>query len=255
MFVPAGRLRRFTRVGHVAVFCPVCQDFRAASLRRDSVVWHVCFVPLPVLAEKTIGHEWTCETCGVLSGADIACFPDVHTRGTFELDALIARTLPTDPADYGPLLDMYEQVARGASSAEARAAFLRAPFEAFAPAIQRRGERVHLDHASAILLPLYGVAVAAGLWLVIINRGRTPAILAAIVLAAGIIAGLLTIAADHRRHLRRQVYPALARALARLRATPEEVHTVVASMRRDGNVTARRVSWRRLAREVQRSRE
>lgn len=225
-------------LGRIAEFCLLCRTFRPFRLIQTETVGHLYYVPLG--RRRAQGRTRTCEVCrtaydhGLPRGAD-GPYP---RDGEQDLEALLEATNPNARANWAERLRLEERIKAGSLAPAERAELVLEPFRLLGPVAAAHsgklnfGGVVWVGGLAAIAVP---VAVLSFGHLVWKQASSETMQWFALVLAGSL--GALTVAAyltDGRRYARRRVLPVLARALAPLRPSEDEIARALGALKQSG---------------------
>lgn len=249
MFIVWGKKRVERKAGHVADFCQVCRCARTFRLTRVGMAGHLYYIS--VSEGELLGFHRTCDTCGTVYGADPAHYVTTSSRRD-TLEALTAATQPRLNEAWADRLALEAQIRTSAAllPADQRAGLIREPFVLLSPQVESQYGSTHVDKEVGLavvgaiaLLMLLPPAVR-----LVLPDDAEPAVLTA--LAVGVMLVLWQMFMVNGRFLRRQVIPALARALRPLRPTHAELDAALAELKQHGHKIGTKVKVADLAAQI-----
>jgi hypothetical protein len=230
MFIIWGRKLVYRKLGHVADFCPICRVPRPFALKRVGSAGHVYYISTG--EGELVGYERTCQDCGTSLQTEPTAYASI-AKNTAPLAELTRQTYPNLDQVLGERLALEEKVRHAPSSLsrEERHALIRSPFLILSPKVEKRFASTHIDKeigfaligAVALLIvgPALGRAVVPDSEGAVLLTSLSMGVL--MVLWQGIGAG--------GRFMRREITPVLARCLAPLRPSDDELKTVLAELK------------------------
>ncbi len=248
-----------SRRGYVADFCPFCNDVRPHRLIRVGEYRHFNFIPTS--GTRTIGFERYCDECRVPIACNAADYPQPERSSGLDLEVLIAKTNPHVRQNWATrIADFRAIVRRERIPGERRDDYIREMLLLLNDPVHERSRGAHIDMVS--VLSIVGTAVCIVLAGFAVNKfgadrlsldARTYLVMGA--LAAIFVIPLLFIATDPWRFKARKVYPPLAKGMARLNPTVEELSDHLNKLRGLGYIIGRKLNPRSLHRRIERERE
>ena len=229
-------------VGWVADFCPLCRGLKAFRLQRIGEAGHLWYISLT--SGGFLGNEIECSDCRTLHETNGSRYTSI-SDGPLEPDELIRRTLPAADARVQALLAREERVKEQQLAPEERMALVR---EAVAHGAGQM-DRLILERRYAPTARVVGWATAGVTLLFALSIDRVPEWVRrvlALLMVAGLFACFYFMVTRVRSHLRRVVEPAVARGLAPLKPTLEEIREAVAYARSLGSSGAKKLKPQRL---------
>ena len=226
MFVIWGKKVVYRRMGYVADLCPMCHTPAPFELRRVGLASHVYYIS--VGEGQLVGYERRCQACGT----PIQAVPTIYASFSDQLlplAELAGRTFPNMGQVLRDRLVLEERISHSPSSLspQERHALIRNPFLLLSPKVEKRFESTHIDKevglslVGAIILlivaPTLGRAVG-------VNEPESVVLLA---LCVGIAVVVWQGLGSRKRFMRREVLPALAKALRPLQPTMQELTSVL----------------------------
>lgn len=230
MFIVWGKKAVHRQLGHAADFCPMCRCASAFAVRRIGMAGHVYYVSLG--EGELVGFDRTCGTCGTAYPADPAHYKTLAKKPG-ELAALIRDTFPGLAEAWKERLALEEKVRHQPAelSSDERGALIREPFLRLSPKVESRFATTHFDketgYAALGAMVLIGAMPSVAGAIAPAHEG--PAFLTALSVGCGLV--VWQIALSGRRYMQREILPTLARALAPLRPTLQELGHVLSEMK------------------------
>jgi hypothetical protein len=240
-------------LGFVADFCRICREIRPFHLQQISTVAHVYDVAMG--SAKSAGHSILCDVCG--SELAVASEPlpvpaetpdDLHPGPWAEAARIHAKRIEVE-----------QRRAAGTLTAGERHALLREPFELLEPWAESAARALSANRlvtlssnmksivflGSSMLLMAMGAGITWGIPNPKYDDSPHSGWLGVPLMIVGLV--LLTRAAHlfytaTNRHVRTVVHPLLARALAPLVPTVEELSAIVSEHRGAGHAIGRYLS-------------
>ena len=225
-----GKKYTFKNLGYAADFCPICRGPQAFRLRRKSLVPHIYYIPSGTAV--FVSNERRCLHCEVDFNGDPSRYATLARKpGTFA--ELQPQTFPAfETAEKGRLeLEATIRKNPAALPAGDRLALIRQPLHLLAPKVENYLAKTQLDRDIGFTL----VAIVAVVWLGIVIAARLAPddadTIAFTLMGLGVLALVVQFALTGRRYLRREIAPMLARCLAPLEPTRQELDTAVSELR------------------------
>jgi len=230
MFIVWGRKLVYRKVGYVADFCPMCRKASSFEFKRVGSAGHVYYITAG--EGQLVGYERICTTCSTTFNAKQIGYASV-AQELLPLPELIAATFPNLYEVIKERLELEEKVRLDplALPPGDRHALIRSPFLMLSPKVEKRFSATHIDlevglslvgglvcafatpAVLRVIAPAYmdqGFLVAIGLWILLVGWQA---------------------ALSGRRFMRRQIIPSLAKTLAPLRPTMQELRAVSDEMK------------------------
>jgi len=232
MFIIWGTKVRHRKLGFRAEFCRFCRQVRPFKVVQVESVAHIYYIPY---GSGTIhGHTMSCQQCGTTVNAQLEDAMNCSRDRGFDITELIAKTRPQIEQEWSSRLELEERVKSRKLTAQERESLIIEPFLLLNPLLQHRTAQIYFDKVSGIgCLATIAIPLAI-IWIGVArfpgsdeSRGKI-ALVAAGVLAVFTVGALAT---DRRRFSRRMIIPQLARALAPLDPTPEEIDRALAKLK------------------------
>lgn len=233
MFVYFGSRTARHDHGRVADYCLMCHARQPFRLTRFSRYVHLFEIPLA--ETRTLGYVRECEACGQAYPAVRSDYTDVADNPDTDLGTLIDRTNPRLEGGVRAELAAAARLGRAAGPDD-RETVLAGPFYAVYPLIKARKRAVYLDLRSGSAVAATVAALIAAAWV-----GEAGGDWVAALAVAGVlfVVSVALLAADPGRYARRVLTPRLARALAPLGVTPDELAALAAA----DPVVAKTAKW------------
>lgn len=234
MFMMWGKKLVVRKLGHVADFCAICRCPSTFVLRRVGLARHFYYVSLG--RGTLIGYERVCHECGIACAADPSVYQALAKKRR-PLPALISETFPNLEEVWSERIAYERKVKHAPStlSAEERKTVIREPFLILVPKAESARASPHLNQE-------FGLAVVGTIVLLMavpaLVRAVAPGqerVAAVAVLCLGLSLIVWRVAVSGRIYLRREVLPALGRALRPLRPSESEIAGVLAEMKSLGH--------------------
>lgn len=214
------------QLGNVADFCLLCRSVRPFRLVRLGMASHVYYITSG--AGKLLGFERVCHTCGVTLNGCVEHYRATESNRNLPLPQLIERTHPELGARRAERLRVEHAIARGEElTPELREALLWEPLALIAPLVESRNAFA-FDGPSGLGC---AVTIAVPLAMLFLAESSGPAQDAALMtalplFAVGTIYTLIQLGLSARRFRNSKIVPWIARALAPLKPTAEELNAV-----------------------------
>jgi hypothetical protein len=245
VFIIWGRKITRKRFGYVVDFCPICrtlQTFELQAVHSSGHVYYITFGGGPLL-----GSERKCADCGAAYKAESTAYASIAKK-RLPFDELKRQTLPTlNPATQGRL-DLEERIRGGrAQLAPAqRYNLIREPFLLLSPRVEQRFASTHIDAQTGLAMSGAVVLMFAGDW--VARQFFADSAGTVLLIAAGIGAALIVwqFVESGSRYMRREIIPALAKALGPLQPTPDEVERVLGELQQARQKIGRKLKVSRL---------
>lgn len=234
MVVISGRKNVYRKLGYVADFCPICRTAQAFLLRRIGRASHLYFIS--VGKGELAGYERLCQACATPFPTEAKKYKQIATTCA-PLPELRASTFPDLEAAWQERLALEARIRNAPLllSAEDRRELILAPFLLLAPKVERCYSSAVMDRAAAL-------GTLAALALTIAGWTLTPRLFPDTQLPTGMAFFFLGLAlftwqmlAAKARLMRREVLPALARALRPLVPGERELQAAFATVRSAGH--------------------
>lgn len=245
MIIVAGKKVVRRRLGWVGEFCPICRALECVEVKRLSQVSHLYYIPLG--KGKVIAYELTCRGCESLFGTQSVSYTTYGRRPDADVVKVIGETNPESVERHSERLDLEDRVAHGRLTAQERAELIAEPLIALNFMTTRKVGKGMIPTGAGfcIVFLVFLVPAAIVAW----TAPRTPlevrAALSAIV-AALAVGAYIGFRRGGRGWIRRNLLPRLARSLAPLRPTFEELEAVLLGLARQGLIIGRRVETKDL---------
>lgn len=231
MFVVWGKKTVYRKLGHVADFCSICRVPSPFLLQRVGMARHLYQVSFG--QGELVGYRRTCEKCDTSYKAERLTYKAVSKKPA-SVATLQRETFPDLVRVWSERLALEERVRRSALQLPAaeRAVLIRDPFLLLAPKVEKHYGSMHFDKEVALsILAAIGL-VAGGVTLApMVVPDRMEMALGAMLLL-GVVLVVSQMVSAKRRYLRREIVPALVRALRPLRPTQTEITSALAESKR-----------------------
>jgi hypothetical protein len=234
MFIVWGRKIVRRPIGYVADYCGICRDAKPFKLSRLGSAGHVYHISFG--EGRLVGHERTCTSCGTFSEANVAAYATV-SRAATSLDTLKQETYPGLDAAMAARRELDERIrtAPHLLTPDERLGLIRAPFNLLTRKVEKHFAATHLDAGIGLAF-----AGAIGLCIATISVGRALApdnVDQLILIAMGIGAVLVIwqFIAAGKRFMRKEVLPTLAKSLAPLKPSEQEIDLALRDFRKAGH--------------------
>lgn len=232
MFIFWGKKRVERKLGLAADFCPICRTVRPFKLIRVGVVGHVYFISFG--AGALAGFYGECCECKVHLETDPSRYLGVSKDKTATLESLVQQTFPTIYAAYANRLEAETQLANDPASLspDQRRVYLMEPFSLLNPKVESQySDSMKFDKQSSLGC-LGTFLIGGGLFYLAMslsgNAQDTVLKIAGVLFGIGMVYSLLQIYLAQGRVVRRSVLPVLARSLAPLEPSPDEIESCLA---------------------------
>jgi len=240
VFVWGTKVTRSQR-GWVADFCPLCRGLRPCRLLKVGLANHIWYLPLG--SGRFVGNEIACGVCDSVFETEGSRYASV-SDDLVGVDELVRRTLPSDRR-VEELIARETRLAEHRLQPDERVAMLREVILYGADQAERQIEERRYPRQGRLV----GWATF-GLFLLWVFAGqRVPPVPQAILaglFAAGLLGCLYFMATCVGHHIRGVVEPAVARGLAPLRPTREEIGQALAHAQTLGSRGAKKLKVQRL---------
>lgn len=221
-------------LGFVADYCEICAEPKAFKLTRLSSVGHICYISFG--SGELIGYERTCTCCDAFFDADSSVYAGV-SRIAWPIETLQRKTSPhfENVMEERRVLEKRISDSRHMLTQDERMVRIKTPFLLLSPIVERRFSSARLDFgiglafavATGLCVAVPGIAQAiapdAGAWLFVVAMliGSAPII--------------WQFNAASSRFMRREILPILAKLLAPLRPSQEEVERTLLEFKKAGH--------------------
>jgi hypothetical protein len=251
-------------LGFVAEFCRICREIRPFQLLQLSTVGHVYDVAMG--PEKSAGHSILCTVCR--SELAVAATPPPVAMAT--VNDLQPGPWGEASQRHAKRIEAEQRRAAGTLSAEERTALLREPFDLLEPWAASAARALSADQVqtiasnaksivylgSAMLLISIGAAFTWAIPNPKYDKSPHTAWVGVPVMLIGLFlmakAAYLFYTATHR-HVRAAVHPLLARALAPMAPTLDELSSIVSEQRAARHLIGRYLSPKLLEQAIRAS--
>lgn len=225
-----GKKYTYKNLGYAADFCPICRGPQAFRLRCKNLTPHIYYIPSGT--SVFVSNERSCLNCEVDFNADPSRYAMLARKpGTFA--QLQPQTFPAFETTEKARLDLEAAIRRNPAVLPAgdRQALIRQPLHLLAPKVENYLAKTQLDRDIGFTL----IAIVAVVWLgIVIATKLAPDdadTIAFTLMGLGVLALVVQFALTGRRYLRRQIAPTLARCLAPLKPTRQELDVVVSELK------------------------
>jgi hypothetical protein len=240
MFVIVGTKRKRERLGHAADFCPICREFRAMRITRQSQVPHLYYVPLgrgsPLL------HERECLGCGVVTAAKEVVYEGYADEAPADIVDLAAATNPDIMETWRDRLALEERLEAGTLTPEERLSLIAEPIAALEFTFRQTAAAEQVPTMAGI--GIIGAVILTPTAVFALTSGPGARGVAAILLGLAVGAVFVAIYGFWSGGVRAacaRLMPILLRALRPLRPAREELERVFAELRLKGLTVAKRI--------------
>jgi hypothetical protein len=228
------------RVGFVADFCPICRSPQAFKLNRVGAASHV--YNLSFGGGKLIGHEIQCLKCGTALETDPIKYA-THSEKQGSIPELIDLTFPRLSDVHKDKLTLENKIKSNPLSLtpEERREQLFTPFLLVSPKVEQRYSATHIDKESWLVI--LGTIILAALVpkqaqsLLGIEAGT----ILLFILGLGFIMFIYQLAISGRRYMRKQIIPTVAKALAPIKPTQDELKATLLELKRIGHKVGKKL--------------
>jgi hypothetical protein len=250
MFIVWGKKRVVRKLGYVADFCPMCRTARSFTVQRIGVAGHVYYLSFG--EGKLVAFHRNCDVCDIALNAN----PDryvVVSPDKADLATLKTRTFPQLDEVHRERIELERTIENNPSALapDIRRALIREPLYLLAPSAEARFAKTHLDREAGIALVISLLALGMAFPLstrFLPDSLALPAILA--IAVTGLLAtGFYTFRSRYR-YLERTVYPKLARSLAPLNPTAQELEAALGDLALRSKPVAKRIRVPDLLRHI-----
>ncbi len=227
------------RLGYVADFCPICREITALDVYGVRRVAHVYYLGLG--KGKLVGYIGKCQVCGTSIPVDPKKYSKFLDCQEENINALIEQTYPQVMLERADRLEIERRIKfHEPIPLEQRRQLLMEPFGVLAGRVEKVFWQVPLDNRTkvgcSILLLLIMIAGCVTLvWL-----EDAPAvslvmgILWILLMGIGVVYVFVEAFLTPRRIVQREIIPLLAKTLAPLRPTQEELEHVLKVLKGKG---------------------
>lgn len=245
MFIIWGRKITRKRIGYVVDFCSICRSLQTFELQAVHSSGHVYYISLG--GGALVGYERKCVDCGAAYKAETTTYASLEKR-RLSFDELKRLTLPTVSAATQARLDLEGRIRSGRSqlTPQQRYTLVREPFLILSPKVERRFANTHIDAPTGLAMIGAVALTFAGGW---VGEHVFPDSAGMVLLiAAGIGAALVVwqFVESGSRFMRREIIPALAKALDPLQPTLDEIERVLAELQQAKQKIGRKLKASRL---------
>ncbi len=245
----SGTQRTEKKLGYVADFCPVCHGFQSFRLSKIGSGDHLYFIPLGT--NQVLGHIATCLKCGTVLEADPLVFRAFAKKVPNQVESLIDETFPDIRRVRAARLELESKTVARTLDASERQMLIGELFRHFETRVVARTKGVQIQGRGG--WGCLGTVLLGALLLVAVNllstdsdkRAMVFPALGAIALVGGLISFILMLL-EPGRIMKREILPALAAALHPVKASEEELETVLTRLRQSGFLIGKKVKLTRL---------
>ena len=230
----------YSKMGHVADFCPICRRLRAFSVRRTGLAKHIYYVTIS--QGDLVCYERTCLKCKTILAADLndyECIPEKNEP----LPALVNMSNPHMMELLKDRLALEDVMRKAPTSLddELRFALIHSPFYLLSPMVERRLSKLFFD-------PELWLAIGASVLILKIVPGLADRYLPAqsdrIYIGSLIFCLLLVfwqLLTQGNRYVRKRIVPVLAKSLEPLRPKVSELNVIVRDMKERKHKLGRKI--------------
>jgi len=225
-----GKKYTFKNLGYAADFCPICRGPQAFKLRRKSLVPHIYYIPSGTAV--FVSNERRCLNCEVDFNGDPSRYATLARKpGSFA--ELQPQTFPAFETAEKARLELEQTIRSNPAALPAgdRLALIRQPLHLLASKVESHLAQTQIDRDIGFTL----IAIALAVWLGVVIATRFAPddvdTVTGTLLALGVVALVVQFALTGRRYLRREIAPMLARCLAPLKPTRNELDTAVSELK------------------------
>lgn len=225
--------RRVTRrkMGYVADFCGMCRGPRGFLVERIGSAGHVFF--LSVGQGRLVGFRRTCEECRTAFAAKPEAYVSM-ARKSVAFEELKRQTFPKLDEVLRDRLALEERIRTSPASVKSqeRYSLIKEAFLVMSPEVESRFAQTHMDMGiilaliAAIALVIGGAPLVGGVW------ADAPSWALAVPAVIGVALVIWQGFSSRPRFMRRKIYPRLARAIAPLRPSEQEIQAVIEELKR-----------------------
>ncbi len=222
------------KLGHVAEYCPFCDDLKPAAATRLRRVAHFYFLPLGRGNEG--GTVVLCVSCNSPLLPTTQTYPG-RSLHSGDLDALVHETNPALPDWYASRLALEDLLLDAEATSHERLGYLHRVVNEVAPAIDARTRRTHVDRVAGIgcVGAILMASCVPTLILSIVLGAQGPSgqahrpvadVVIWVCMSLAALLGVYTayrLVTDARRFVRRRVMAALVPRLALVQPTDTEL--------------------------------
>ena len=238
MFIFWGSRKTEKKEGYVAEFCPVCRAIKPFQLSRVGVSDHLYGVSLG--QAKVLGHAGICQECGIRIGVDAVGYTAFAKYPGTDVEALIRQTFPRIREARAPRLALEDQVRTGTLAPADRETLLMEPFHLFSDLTEANfAGSIHIQGKGGWgCLGTFVVAFAVllicnAIWVLPEQRDSIMGIFFGILVIGGLYS-FVQLLLEPGRIFSRKIIPGLAKALAPLKPTKEELASCIERFKRSG---------------------
>lgn len=240
MIVISGKKTTRRRLGWVGDFCPICRELEFQQVTRVSQVPHLYFIPL---GRGTIAlHEIECRQCQTIFGVQQVPYIGYARRPPSDIINLISATNPGSIEHHNQRLDLEDRVTQNDLSPHDRLNLIAEPLLALNYIATRKSGKGVVPPGAAICIILLFILIPFTLmgWFNpnASHFGRWMLLGVISILAFGTF---LSFWSGGKSWGRRYLIPRLARTLSPLRPSIEELDMVLAELKRQKLIVAKRV--------------
>jgi len=246
-----GKKHVLRSLGYVADFCPVCRDLRTFEMKRLGLAGH--FYYLSFGEGQLIGHERTCDVCGIELQGQPELYKTLQKRKQPPAE-LAPLTRPDWREVRAPRLAAERELATpfGRLSPEWRSVLLREPFDLLAPRVEVRFANSRLDWQTAL-----SIGGFFAILFVAVKLADRFAAQSDVIWIAALVAGTALILSQalltKRRWFRKSVFPVLILSLRPLKPSEAELRALLDKMKAEGRMIGRKLDLKALLGELRRT--
>ena len=227
------------RLGYVADFCPICKEISALDVYSVRRVAHAYYLRLG--KGKLVGYIGKCQACGTSIPVDPKKYSKFLDRPGENIDALIEQTHPQVMLEISDRLEIERRIKfHEPISLEQRRQLLMEPFVLLAGRVEKVFRQVPWEKETKIgCLVLFLLMMIAGCVTLVWTEDApglslAMGILWILLIGIGVLYVFVEAFLTPRRIVRREIVPLLAKTLAPLRPTRDELDHVLQVLKRKG---------------------
>ncbi len=243
-------------LGFVAEFCPICREIEQFKVTRLCHANHIYFISLG--SGQIVGFPSRCQSCGLTLNLDAVSYPELSKRGYPNIQAAIRESHPDILDKYAVRLELEEKIKRKqVLSTEERTTLLNEPFQLYANFIEARYSKgTPLDRESGLgcLATILVPASLLFLPLFLLN----DALMENVFIPAAWVGGSICLSLSfyffitvHKRYIKREVLPMLAKSLKSLNPTPSELEEIISRYKTAGLKLGKTLKAQQILDEIQ----
>jgi len=227
MLIIHGQYQRPRVLGYVADYCAHCRDLKAFAYKEIRLVSHLYFIPLG--RGKVQGQAITCTTCGTMFEAEASRYRNVlPSLMMASVEELAHATNPQALVEMAERLEREARMLAGELSAQDRMQIIVEQLLVGDLQVQARKAQVHFDLRSILIL-LALIVDGTAVLCVLLSNTTTSGFLSDVVTIAVVLVIILfgalvhSLATDPARFIRRKLREPLAKSLATLSPSLDEL--------------------------------